>query len=71
MFVAHWVFVALGLWAIWVGLKTTEEVYRIAWMSTGAIAFAWGFAIAPTELQMLVEILFLAKLLRGRFSQQG
>ncbi|ASC71470.1 hypothetical protein XM38_024220 [Halomicronema hongdechloris C2206] len=67
MVIAHLILIALGLAVIWLGVKIAEEVYQIALISTGAIAFAWGFAIAPEELQMTVEALSVGGIMGWRW----
>lgn len=63
---AHLILIGLGIFVIWLGFKIAEEVYQIALISMGAITFAWGFAIAPADLQFAVEALSLGSLVRWR-----
>ena len=48
-----------GLGIIWVGIKTQEDVYRLAAAVTGAICLVWGFALTPVPFQLLVEVLLV------------
>ncbi|MBD0268217.1 MAG: hypothetical protein ICV77_07970 [Cyanobacteria bacterium Co-bin8] len=66
MILSHLILIGLGVVIIWLGFKIAEEVYQIALISTGAIAFAWGFAISPAELQFVLEALSLGGLMRWR-----
>ncbi|MBD2258146.1 hypothetical protein [Pseudanabaena sp. FACHB-2040] len=66
MILSHLILIGLGVVIIWLGFKIAEEVYQIALISTGAIAFAWGFAISPVELQFALEALSLGGLMRWR-----
>jgi hypothetical protein len=50
------IFLLIGLGIIWIGLKTGEEIVRIAAAIAGAILLIWGFALTPLPLQLLVEI---------------
>jgi len=45
---------AAGLLFIWIGLKTKEEVLRIAAVVTSSIFLIWGFALTPLHLQLLI-----------------
>ena len=55
MALAYLGFIAVGLGVIWLALQVAEEVFQIALVSTGAIAFLFGFFSAPEELQFAVE----------------
>jgi TRAP-type C4-dicarboxylate transport system permease small subunit len=61
---AHLLLIGLGIAAVWIGFRIAEEVYKIALISTGAIAFAWGFAASPAELQFALEALSLGGIVR-------
>jgi hypothetical protein len=50
------IFLLIGLGIIWIGLRTGEEIVRIAAAIAGAILLIWGFALTPLPLQLLVEI---------------
>ncbi|MBD1870331.1 hypothetical protein H6F88_26710 [Oculatella sp. FACHB-28] len=54
---AYSIFLLMGLGIIWVGLKTGEEIIRIAAAIAGAILLVWGFALTPLSLQLFVEII--------------
>ncbi len=49
----------LGLAIIWVGLKTAEEVYRLALASVGLVSLSWGYLSSPSLFQWLSGILIL------------
>ncbi|HEY9727350.1 MAG TPA: hypothetical protein V6D50_12950 [Chroococcales cyanobacterium] len=49
----------IGLWAVWTGLKTCEQVHGIALVITGLILVIWGLTLAPLWLQVLVEIFLI------------
>ncbi len=49
----------LGLSIIWLGLKTNDEVYRLGAVIGGAIFIVWGFALTPSEFQILFEVIAL------------
>jgi hypothetical protein len=53
---AYLIFLLSGLGIIWIGLRTGEEIVRIAAAIAGAILLIWGFALTPLPLQLLVEI---------------
>lgn len=70
MVAVYLLMIGIGVLIVWLGFKIAEEVFQIALISTGAIAIAWGFAIAPTELQVLVEALSLGGLVRWRLGDR-
>jgi hypothetical protein len=47
----------MSLGFTWIGWKTTEEIHRLAILLIGSIFLVWGFAIAPSSMHLLVEIL--------------
>jgi hypothetical protein len=49
------VFLLAGLGIIGIGLRTGEEVVRIAAAIAGSILLIWGFALTPLPFQLLVE----------------
>lgn len=61
---------AVGIVAVWLGLRIAEEVFQIALVSTGAIALTWVFLISPDELQLLLGAVSLGGLMKLR-SQEG
>lgn len=64
--IGYLVLIGIGLGVMWLGFKIAEEVMQIALVSTGAIALVWGFAIAPSEIQLVLETLSIGGLLRLR-----
>jgi hypothetical protein len=49
----YWILFLLGLIILWVGLKTAEEVYRLALTSAGLISISWGYFSSPSLFQWL------------------
>lgn len=50
----------VGLWAVWIGLKTCEQVHGIALALTGLIVVIWGLTLAPLWLQIIVELILVS-----------
>ncbi|KYC35541.1 hypothetical protein WA1_06880 [Scytonema hofmannii PCC 7110] len=46
----------IGLGICFLGLRTKDEINRIAALVAGAIALVWGFALTPLSFQLLIEI---------------
>lgn len=59
MFAAYLFLLVISLGLIWAGLRTTEEVHRLALTSTGLISLVWGFALTPEPIQLSVEVLLV------------
>jgi VIT1/CCC1 family predicted Fe2+/Mn2+ transporter len=59
MTATYLILLAVGIGIIWVGLRSKDEVYRLASGVTGAIFLIWGFALTPSQLQFLVEAITL------------
>ena len=59
MSVTYLVLLAVGLVVIWFGLKTKDDVLMIGSAFTGALLLIWGFALTPSELQLIVEVLIV------------
>ncbi len=55
------IFWLVGLATIWAGVRTTEEVYRIALILTGSICLLWVFALSPLLVQLLSLIFMLSR----------
>lgn len=53
--VDYLILLSTGLGITWIGLKTREEIYRIAAAVAGAVFLIWGFALAPSPFQILTE----------------
>lgn len=51
---------AVGLWAVWIGLKSCEQVHGIALALTGLIVVIWGLTLAPLWLQIIVELILVS-----------
>lgn len=48
-----------GLLTILVAKQTSEEVLRIATMFVGLLLLLWGLSLAPTKIQIIVEIIVI------------
>jgi len=59
MSVTYLVLLAVGLVVIWFGLKIKDDVLMIGSAITGALLLIWGFALTPSQLQLIVEILIV------------
>lgn len=46
-----------GLLTILVARKTSEEVIKIATMIVGLLLLVWGLSLAPSKIQIIVEIM--------------
>ena len=55
--VTYLILLAAGLGIIWLGLKTKDEVYRLAATVSGAVCLIWGFALTPLPFQLLIGLL--------------
>ena len=55
----HCILLLLGLIILWVGIKTADEVYRLALAFTAAIPLGWGYFSSPFLFQCLSGILVL------------
>ena len=49
----------LGLAMLWVGLKTAEEVHRLALAAVGLLSLSWGYLSSPLLFQWLSGIVIL------------
>lgn len=56
---AHCILFLLGLVILWVGIKTADEVHRLALASTAAIPLGWGYFSSPFLFQCLSGIAIL------------
>jgi len=54
---AYLIFLLSGLGIVWLGLKTDEEIIRIAAAIAGSILLIWGFALTPMHFQLVAEII--------------
>ena len=62
MSATYLIFLAVGIGTIWVGLRTKDDVYRLAIAVSGAILLIWGFALTPPQLQFSIEAIALVVL---------
>ncbi|MDY7013087.1 MAG: xanthine/uracil/vitamin C permease [Cyanobacteriota bacterium] len=49
----------IGAIAIFVKLYVRDEVHHLAAISTGAIAFIWGFSVSPPPVKLLMGAMAL------------
>ncbi len=56
---AHCILFLLGLITLWTGLKTADQVHRLALASAGIVALSWGYISSPWLFQCLSGILIL------------
>ena len=56
---AHCILFFLGLIVLWLGIKTADEVYRIALTSAAIVPIGWGYFYSPSLFQCLSGILIL------------
>jgi len=59
MLLTNIILLGAGLWAIWTGIKSCEQVHGIALILTGLIMAIWGLTMAPLGMQIFVEILLI------------
>jgi len=59
MNVIYLILLGLGLTIIWLGLRTKDEIYRLGTVIGGAIFLVWGFALTPSQFQVLFEAIAL------------
>ncbi|MCC0179635.1 hypothetical protein I4641_22015 [Waterburya agarophytonicola K14] len=52
----HCILLLLGLVILWVGIKTADEVYRLALTSAAVIPLSWGYFTSPFLFQCLSGI---------------
>ncbi len=53
------IFYTLGIGSILTGVRTNDEIHRLALVSTGLIGLSWGYFSSPLLLQGLGTILLL------------
>ena len=58
------VFIGLGLGAIAWGLKTSDEIVRLAGAIIGAILLVWGLCLTPQAVLVGAEILAVVAVFR-------
>ena len=49
----------LGLGTLWIGIRTADEVHRLALASAAVISLGWGYIYSPTLFQCLSGIMIL------------
>ena len=47
----HYILLLLGVVILWVGIKTADEVYRLALASAAVIPLGWGYFSSPFLFQ--------------------
>lgn len=47
------ILLTIGLGAIWATYRTSDEIYRLAWIAVSSLALIWGYLASPAPLQML------------------
>ncbi len=55
----HCILFLLGLVILWIGIKTTDEVHRLALTSAAVFPLGWGYFSSPVWFQCLSGILIL------------
>lgn len=56
---AYCILFLLGLVTLWIGIKTADEVHRLALASAAVIPLSWGYFSSPLLFQCLSGILIL------------
>lgn len=56
---AYCILFLLGLVTLWIGIKTADEVHRLALASAAVIPISWGYFSSPFLFQCLSGILIL------------
>ncbi|MEM8720051.1 MAG: hypothetical protein AAGE84_12170 [Cyanobacteria bacterium P01_G01_bin.39] len=56
---APYILFLLGLVTLWIGVKTVDEVHRLALASTAVIPLGWGYFSSPFLFQCLSGLLIL------------
>ena len=55
----YFIFFLFGLAILWTGIKTADEVHRLALTSTAILPLSWGYFSSPFLFQCLSGILIL------------
>ncbi|HHP7229517.1 MAG TPA: hypothetical protein ACFCUY_01505 [Xenococcaceae cyanobacterium] len=55
----YYILFFLGLTMLWVGLKTAEEVHRLALASAGLLSLGWGYLASPSLFQWIGGVFLL------------
>ena len=56
---AHCILFILGLITLWIGIKTADEIHRLAIASAAIIPIGWGYFSSPFIFQCLSGIIIL------------
>lgn len=56
---AHCILFLLGLVILWIGIKTADEIHRLALTSAAVVPLSWGYFSSPFLFQCLSGILIL------------
>ena len=56
---APYILFFLGLTTLWIGIKTADEIYRLALASAAVLPLSWGYFSTPALFQCLSGILIL------------
>ncbi|MGB5631151.1 MAG: hypothetical protein WBM44_13470 [Waterburya sp.] len=56
---AYYIIFLLGLVILWIGIKTADEVHRLALTSAAVFPLSWGYFSSPLLFQCLSGILIL------------
>ena len=55
----HCILFLLGLVILWIGVKTADEVHRLAFASAAVFPLSWGYFSSPLLFQCLSGIIVL------------
>ena len=58
------ILLTIGLGFIWLGLKTSEEVYRLTAAAVGTVLLVLGLFATPLQFQLLVEVISVVAVFR-------
>lgn len=56
---AHSILFLFGLIILWVGIKTDDEVHRLALTSTAVFPLGWGYFSSPLLFQCLSGVVII------------
>ena len=56
---AHCILFLLGLVTLWIGIKATDEIHRLAITSAAVITLSWGYFSSPFVFKCLSAIVIL------------
>ena len=55
----HYILLFLGLVILWIGVRTADEVFRLAIASAAVIPLGWGYFSSPVLFQFISGIAIL------------